>query len=94
MNKFQLKVRVVWQRFRLFQTERACRRQFEFDENGRKFSVTGRKHCGERRNCSLRAIYPFPTLFSKDFNCRRVNTRGCLAKGFEKKKNVGSKKAI
>ena len=26
----------------------------------------GRKHCGKRRNCSLRAIFPFPTVFSKD----------------------------
>ena len=25
----------------------------------------GRKHCGERRNCSLRAISPFPTVFQK-----------------------------
>ena len=25
----------------------------------------GRKHCGKRRNCSLRAISPFPTVFSK-----------------------------
>ena len=24
--------------FRLFQTERACRRQFQLDENGRKFA--------------------------------------------------------
>ena len=27
----------------------------------------GRKHCGKRRNCSLRAISPFPTVFSKAF---------------------------
>ena len=27
----------------------------------------GRKHCGKRRNCSLRAISPFPTVFSKGF---------------------------
>ena len=25
----------------------------------------GRKHCGKRRNCSLQAISPFPTVFSK-----------------------------
>ena len=25
----------------------------------------GRKHYGKRRNCSLRAISPFPTVFSK-----------------------------
>ena len=27
--------------------------------------LTGRKHCGKRRNCSLQAISPFPTVFSK-----------------------------
>ena len=25
----------------------------------------GRKHCGKRRNCSLQAVSPFPTVFSK-----------------------------
>ena len=24
-----------------------------------------RKHCGKRRNCSLQAISPFPTVFSE-----------------------------
>ena len=28
-----------------------------------------RKHCGKRRNCSLRAISPFTTMFSKVFHC-------------------------
>ena len=32
----------------------------------------GRKHCGKRRNCSLRAISPFRTVFSKDLYCRHV----------------------
>ena len=27
------------------------------------------KHCGKRRNCSLRAISPFPTMFSKAVCC-------------------------
>ena len=26
------------------------------------------KHCGKRRNCSLRAISPFPTVFSTGLN--------------------------
>ena len=43
---------------------------FKFDENGRKFFKTGRKHCRKRRNCLLRAISPFPTVFSKDLYCR------------------------
>ena len=45
----------------------------KFDENG-----TGRKLCGKRKNCSLRAISPFPTEFSKDLYCRHVKTRACL----------------
>ena len=63
--------------FILFQTERVCRRQEVLQK--------GRKHCGKRRNRSLRAISPFLAVFSKDLYCRhvkpglvweRVNTRG------------------
>ena len=32
------------------------------------------------RNCSLRAISPFPTVFSKAFYCRHVKNRACLGK--------------
>ena len=41
----------------------------------------GRKHSGKRRNCSLRAISPVPTVFSKDLYCRHIITRACLGKG-------------
>ena len=34
-----------------------------------------RKDCGKRRNCSLRAISPFPTVFSKALRCRHVKYR-------------------
>ena len=40
-----------------------------------------RMHCGKRRNCLLRAISPFPTVFSKDLYCRHVKTMACLGKG-------------
>ena len=53
----------------------------KFYENGRKFPKMVRKHCGKRRNCSLRAISPFPTVFSKGLYCRHVKTRACLGKG-------------
>ena len=62
--------------FRLFQTQSVCRRQFQS-----KVHQMGRKHCGKRRNCLLRVISPFPTVFSEDFNCRHVKTRACLGKG-------------
>ena len=39
--------------FGLFQTERVCRHNFKFEENGRKIYKKGRKHCGKRRNCSF-----------------------------------------
>ena len=54
--------------FRLFQTERVCRRQFQIWQKWQKVIKTGRKHCRKRRNCSLRAISPFPTVFSKSLN--------------------------
>ena len=41
--------------FRLFQTERVCWRQFQIWWKWQKVIQTGRKHCGERRNCSLRS---------------------------------------
>ena len=38
----------------------------------------GRKHCGKRRNCSSRAISPFPTVFSKGLFPRSVKRRHCV----------------
>ena len=67
--------------FSLFQTERGYRRQFKIWWKWQKVLQMGRKQCGKRRNCSLRAISPFPTVFSKDLYCRHVKTRACLGKG-------------
>ena len=36
------------------------------------------KHCGKRRNCLLRAISPFPTVFSEALDCRHVKPRACF----------------
>ena len=33
--------------------------------NGDTIICLSRKHCGKRRNCSLQAISPFPTIFLK-----------------------------
>ena len=54
---------------------------FKLHEKWQKVLQKGRKHCGKRRNCSLRAISPFPTVFSNDLYCRHVKTRACLGKG-------------
>ena len=37
--------------------------------NGDTVTWLGRKCCGKRRNCSLRAISSFPTMFSKAVCC-------------------------
>ena len=53
---------------------------FEFNENGRKISKRVENN-GKRRNCSLQAISPSLTVFSKDSQRRHVKTRACLGKG-------------
>ena len=67
--------------FGLFQTERVCRRQFQISQKCKKVIQTGRKHCGKRRNCSLRAISPFPTVFSKGVFPRGVKSCHCVGMG-------------
>ena len=55
---------------------------FNLDVDRRKlYKRVDRKHCGKRRNCSLRAISPFPTVFSKDFYCIHMKTGACLERG-------------
>ena len=54
---------------------------FRFDENGGKFSKSVGKHCGKRRNCSLRAISPFTTVFSKDLYLQTRKNQGLFGKG-------------
>ena len=58
--------------FRFFQTERVCRRHFQIWWKWQKVNQMGRKHCGKRRNCLLRAISPFPTGFFKGLFSRGV----------------------
>ena len=67
--------------FRLFQTERDCRRQFQIWQRWQKVIQTGRKHRGKRRNCSLRAISPFPTVFSKGLFPWGVKRCHCVGMG-------------
>ena len=69
--------------FRFFETGRVCRRQFWIQWKWQKVLWKGRTHCEKMWNCSLRAISPFPTVFSKDLYCRNVKTRACLGKGYE-----------
>ena len=54
----------------------------KFDQKWQKVIQTGRKHCGKRRNCSLRAISPFPTVFSKGLFPRGVKRCHWVEMGF------------
>ena len=65
----------------LCQTESFCRRQFQIRQKWKRVLQTGRKHCWESKNCSLRAISPLPTVFSRGLYCGHVKTRACLGKG-------------
>ena len=68
LTLFQMK------KIRVFQIERVSRRQFKFDENGRKFSKR------IENTVSKGEISAFPTALSKDLYDRHVNTRACLVK--------------
>ena len=52
--------------FRRFQTKRVCIDTLIFDEHREKFSKSLENTVEKEKNCSLQAISPFPTLFSKD----------------------------
>ena len=67
--------------FRLFQTERVCRQQFQFWRKWQKSIQTPRKHCGKRRHCSLPAISPFPMVFSKGLFPMDVKRCHCVGMG-------------
>ena len=54
---------------------------FKLNENRRKFFKWVENTVGKRRNCSSRAISPFPTVLSKGLYCKHVKTRACLGKG-------------
>ena len=66
--------------FRLFQVESLADDNFKFDENGRQLSKWV-ENTGKRRNCLLRAIYPFPTMFSKGLFPTGVKRCHCVGMG-------------
>ena len=67
--------------FRLFQNERVCRRQFQIWQKRQKVIQMGRKHFEKRRNCVLRAISPFSTVFPKSLFPRGVKRCHCMGMG-------------
>ena len=75
--------------FRLFQTQRVCRRKFlNLQENGRKISKQVESTVGKGEIARLRAISPFPTVFSKDLYFRHVKTMACLVKGITCRRQI------
>ena len=44
--------------FKLFQTERVCRQQFQILRKWQKVIQTDRKHCGKRRTCEQFLLFP------------------------------------
>ena len=65
--------------FKCFQTERVCRRQFNFDENGRKFSKRVENTVEKGKIACHEQFLLFP-VFSKDLYYRHKKTRTCLGK--------------
>ena len=56
-------------------------KNLNFDENGRIFFKTGRRHCWKKEKLLVSSISTFLTMFSKDLYCRHVNTRACFGEG-------------
>ena len=51
--------------FRLFQTQTVCRRQFKFDENGRKLSKWVENTVGKGEIAHYEQFFLFPQCFQK-----------------------------
>ena len=58
---------------------------FEFNENGGKL-FEGVENTGKRRSCLLRALSPFPTVFSKRLILQTSKNNGLLGSGSVGKK--------
>ena len=88
----QYKSRLVWNsnyltlsqttNFRLFQTERVCRGQFQIWWQWQKVLQKVRKHCGKRRNYSLRANFSFFHSVFKILVLQTHKNQGSFGKGF------------
>ena len=68
--------------FRLFQTERVCRQQFQIWWKWQKVFQSGRKHCGKKRNYSLQTISPFPSVFKRHVQ-QACKNQGLFGKGLK-----------
>ena len=69
--------------FRLFQTKEFADDNFKFDENGRKFPKEIENTVWKRRNCSFRAISPFPHRVFKRLVLQTRKNQGLFGKGLK-----------
>ena len=67
--------------FRLFQISKRLQMTISNLNEMARVIQMGRKHCGKRRNCSLRAISPIPTVFSKGLFPWGVKRCHCVGMG-------------
>ena len=65
--------------FRLFQAETVCRRQFSIRWKKHKLLLQARKHYEKRKDSSLRAIPPFPSVF-KRLTLQTLENKGLFGK--------------
>ena len=66
--------------FRLFQTKRVCRRQFNCKEDCRNLLKMVENTVGKGEIAHYEQFLLFP-VFSKALDCRHIKTRACLGKG-------------
>ena len=67
--------------FRLFQTEKGCRRKFKFDENGRTLSERVESTVRKREIARYEQFLLFPQCFQNTCTADIKNLRACLGKG-------------
>ena len=66
--------------FRLLRTESLQTTISNLMKTAKNIFQIRKKNSMKRRNCSLRSISPFSTVFLKELYCRHVKTRACLGK--------------
>ena len=82
------------QNFKLVYIENMFRRQNKCEWKSHIYFWNCKKYCGKRRKCCLAAFSPFPTMFSKGFLNRVVESRDCFGKELTNKQNIKIKTAL
>ena len=67
--------------FRLFQTERLCRRHFQLWWKWQQVFQKGRKHCGEKEKLHIRSNFSFSCSVFKRLILQTCKNQGLFGKG-------------